>query len=518
MAAGIAAGILAIALVATSGGNGSLGSSSIGVIGGSGGGTATGAAFTGPVAYNCEALTYAATVNIDFSTNPCKTLTVAGGDLTLTTSNLAAGRVVTVFVTGDSSERTLTIPVWSFTDGVTPASVSATVLTRFDLFSRGTTNASVVADISQSTSAITSNARSLFLGVESGVKAGASATANTYVGNRTGHENVSGQENTCVGQGCCYQNTGTGNVALGYHGMLDPTGTNSVCIGDAACEGASAADVISQDVFIGFQAGRGAAGLTSANDNVGVGYQSLAGLTTGDANVGIATAAGDSITTGANNLAIGKNALTAQVTNDNSIAIGVSSLTASTADQNVSIGVSSLISATSAANNVCVGFQCGFGVDGTNKLTTGSGNTMVGFEATVNATGAANRMALGNGAVSLSDNNVQLGNTSATTFTLGSSIFHTNAPTSVTSGSCTSETLRAGGTEHSGEVTATCTAQTWIVAFTTTYGRAPICTVVPMNAAAAADVGTVYTTATTGLTVTVTTATTTGIWSYSCIE
>lgn len=101
---------------------------------------------------------------------------------------------------------------------------------------------------------------------------------------------------------------------------------------------------------------------------------------------------------------------------------------------------------------------------------------------------------------------------------LGGSLVHTNAPSSVTTGSCTAETLATGGSEWTGTITATCTAQTWIIAYTTTYGRAPNCTVIPLNAAAVADVGTVYATSTSALTATITTATTAGQWTYTCVE
>lgn len=101
----------------------------------------------------------------------------------------------------------------------------------------------------------------------------------------------------------------------------------------------------------------------------------------------------------------------------------------------------------------------------------------------------------------------------------GGMTIHNVLPSSITTGSCTAESLRANSSEARGEVTATCTAQTWIVVFTTTYTQAPFCTVTPMNAAATAGAATfAYTTSTTALTATVTTATTTGIWAYVCLE
>lgn len=105
-----------------------------------------------------------------------------------------------------------------------------------------------------------------------------------------------------------------------------------------------------------------------------------------------------------------------------------------------------------------------------------------------------------------------------TKMTINGIVLHTVAPSSVTTGTCTAESLATGGDEAHGIITATCTAQTWIIVFTTTYGRAPVCVVTPINAASSADAGTVYVTTTTSLTATITTATTSGQWAYQCME
>lgn len=152
--------------------------------------------------------------------------------------------------------------------------------------------------------------------------------------------------------------------------------------------------------------------------------------------------------------------------------------------------------------------------DGANTITTVGAWTFAGSatDITTNPNEDFTIAPNGSGKVVLTSNIVNV----------GGELIHTNAPTSVTSGSCTAETLRAGGSEHRGEVTATCTAQTWIVLFTTTYTRAPVCTITPMNAAAQLAAKTdgppVHTTSTTALTVTITTSTTTGIWEYTCSE
>lgn len=110
-------------------------------VGGGGGGPP--GTFAGPVTYSCEALTYAATVNIDFSTKPCKTVTIAG-DVTFTTSNLAASAVVTLLITNDLSYRFVTFPAWTWLTQM-PTVTGAAGVTKCTLTSTGTTNAAVLA-------------------------------------------------------------------------------------------------------------------------------------------------------------------------------------------------------------------------------------------------------------------------------------------------------------------------------------------------------------------------------------
>lgn len=105
------------------------------------------ATFNAPVTYGCEALVYAATVNIDFSTKPCKTLAITG-DITLTTSNVAAGRNVNLIITGDGSARVFAPPsAWKFAHGNQPALVGPNERITIGLFPTSTTDASISADL-----------------------------------------------------------------------------------------------------------------------------------------------------------------------------------------------------------------------------------------------------------------------------------------------------------------------------------------------------------------------------------
>jgi len=99
-------------------------------------------------------LAYAASVALDFAIDVDavdtdlrrrRVITLAG-NLTLTTTNLTAGRCIEVFIFGDGSIRTLTLPAWRFIGAASPANIAANKVGRLRLFSKGTTDADVVAE------------------------------------------------------------------------------------------------------------------------------------------------------------------------------------------------------------------------------------------------------------------------------------------------------------------------------------------------------------------------------------
>ncbi len=98
---------------------------------------------TGALRYNVATVSYAASTAIDFASNPRQSVTL-GGNVTFTTSNLAAGRGVLLRVVGDGSNRTLTFPAWTFLGG-TPSTLTANKTMVCDLMSWSTTDASVSA-------------------------------------------------------------------------------------------------------------------------------------------------------------------------------------------------------------------------------------------------------------------------------------------------------------------------------------------------------------------------------------
>lgn len=84
------------------------------------------------------------TVDIDFNGNGQRTVTLTG-NITFTTSNKAAGKSVTVFITGDSSLRTFTFPAWKFQGAAAPASLAANKTAALTLTCTSTTDASIWA-------------------------------------------------------------------------------------------------------------------------------------------------------------------------------------------------------------------------------------------------------------------------------------------------------------------------------------------------------------------------------------
>jgi hypothetical protein len=90
-------------------------------------------------------LTYASTTNIDFSLAGTRKESLTG-NVTFTTSNLAAGRSVVVKILCDSSARTFTFPgSWIFVGAAAPTGIAANKTGILSLTAYGTTDADVVA-------------------------------------------------------------------------------------------------------------------------------------------------------------------------------------------------------------------------------------------------------------------------------------------------------------------------------------------------------------------------------------
>lgn len=90
-------------------------------------------------------LTYAATVDIDFTLADYRSLPLAG-NVTFTTSNRAAPRARTIRIIGDGSSRTLTFPAgWIFIGAAAPTALAANKVAILSVTCFGANDADIVA-------------------------------------------------------------------------------------------------------------------------------------------------------------------------------------------------------------------------------------------------------------------------------------------------------------------------------------------------------------------------------------
>lgn len=85
------------------------------------------------------------TIDLDFSLNELVTMAAMTGNVTFTTSNLAAGRTKTIRIIGGASAYTFTFPAWKFIGAAAPASLAIGKYAVLTLTSISTTDAEVVA-------------------------------------------------------------------------------------------------------------------------------------------------------------------------------------------------------------------------------------------------------------------------------------------------------------------------------------------------------------------------------------
>lgn len=96
---------------------------------------------------NNDTIVYGASIQLEFATTAKTTQTISlGGDLTLTTTNLASGRCKFLRLVGHTSDATLTVPAgWKFVNSAAPSSLAANKVALLFLLSFGTADSAVVA-------------------------------------------------------------------------------------------------------------------------------------------------------------------------------------------------------------------------------------------------------------------------------------------------------------------------------------------------------------------------------------
>lgn len=89
-------------------------------------------------------VTYAGTTNLDLQGATQQRIALTG-DITITTSNRAAGVALRVILQADGTTRNLTWPAWRWVGGTAPATLAASKVAVLELWGRGTADTDIVA-------------------------------------------------------------------------------------------------------------------------------------------------------------------------------------------------------------------------------------------------------------------------------------------------------------------------------------------------------------------------------------
>jgi hypothetical protein len=180
--------------------------------------------------------------------------------------------------------------------------------------------------------------------------------------------------------------SGTTNTLIGYSaGTAVTTGTSNTHVGYDA----GAAYNVSFSTYVGYQAGRnlsangntafgnsalqGVFGSSTGVNNTGIGFWALREITTGGTNATLGNLAGYPITTGSWNACVGSNSGSNLTTGDNnSFAGGNSGQGVTTASNNTALGYSSYSSG-NYTNSTCLGYNAQ--VTGSNQVQLGDSST-----------------------------------------------------------------------------------------------------------------------------------------------
>ncbi len=249
---------------------------------------------------------------------------------------------------------------------------------------------------------------------------------NAYFGTNAG--NNSGEGNVAIGQLALNVNNGNDNVAVGDSAALlskagfntalganaltnNVTGSQNTAVGEGALFGFQQPDEGNNNTAIGSQA---MYFLTpGTNSNTAVGWFALGSLQGGHDNVAI----GDSTFSGywlpgnsysSYNVAIGASAMMLDVNGSSNVAIGRNALYNGNVSQAVAVGDSAMANNTTGQYNTALGYQS------LSVNTTGSENTALGYQANVASAALTNATAIGYQATAPVSNSVTLGNTAAT--------------------------------------------------------------------------------------------------------
>ena len=222
----------------------------------------------------------------------------------------------------------------------------------------------------------TSNLR---MGLDAGDAIASGGSYNTFLGDKAGSAQTTGDGNTAVGfEALRDEDTHNGNTAIGYNTLrLQNVGAN----GNNTAVGFIAGVSLSTGIGNAFLGAYSASGATvTGSHNVGLGAESLYSLTSGASNVAIGYQAAQTIKSGHSNVAIGREALELEDDGDANVAIGYQALR----NQNAGTG---------SAYNTAVGYQAGL------DLTGGVQNLFLGGLAGQSIAGGDENTAVGMGSL-----------------------------------------------------------------------------------------------------------------------
>ncbi len=216
---------------------------------------------------------------------------------------------------------------------------------------------------------------------------------NSFIGENTGVNNTTGDENIGLGYNSLFSNTtGGNNTAIGKYSLYsNETGNYNIAIGEQALYSS-----------------------TSSSNNIGIGFLSLYTNSSGFSNVGLGDRSLEKNTTGSANIAIGPQALWNNTTGASNSATGYWSLYANTTgDGNVAFGSNSLVSNTTGSYNVAMGANAGKWIaNGTTTNATSENSIFIGRDTRANANSETNQIVIGNTVIGNGSNTVTLGNDS----------------------------------------------------------------------------------------------------------
>jgi hypothetical protein len=249
--------------------------------------------------------------------------------------------------------------------------------------------------------------------------------SNVSIGSASLYSNTTGSENVAVG-GLAAQTSQSAarNVAVGFRALdLNSTGNDNTAIGWWALRAslASGCTAVGNGAAISNTSGAntvavGASAVrsnTTGGDNVGIGSNALYSNTTGARNTCVGTSAGFGFSTGSDNTAIGSSAHANSSSASACTVIGSGALSVSTASNNTAAGYLAGYNNTTGAQNVYIGRNAGY------ANTTGAYNTALGDSALSTGATYTNCTGVGANAAVTGSNQVQLGDSSTTTYAYG---------------------------------------------------------------------------------------------------